>query len=346
MVINQEEHRVEPGPIFIGGPDRCGKTTLRAFLVSHPRISIPAVGSNMWTYFYGQYGDLSQKNNFERCLQAMIRYKHVHFLKPDPERIRREFWQGTPTYARLFALFHQHHSEREGKPRWGDQTGLIERYADHVFAAHPTARMIHMLRDPRDRYQASLALWPDGKGRAGGATARWLYSESLARRNQRRYPQGYKIVRFEMLIREPEQTLRQVCKFLNEEYVPTMLSMDGALDRREKLCQGRNIEPDASPLSEEFIGLYREAIPKREIAFMQWFAGKRMAALGYLPDPIPFSPMERLYYAAFDWPLNLARMAAWFSIETIQHHMPAWFGRQPSSSMIIKESTNPILVAD
>jgi hypothetical protein len=82
---------METGPIFIGGPDRCGKTTLRAFLVSHPRISIPAVGSNMWTYFYGQYGDLSQKDNFERCLQAMLQYKHVHLLRPDPERIRREF---------------------------------------------------------------------------------------------------------------------------------------------------------------------------------------------------------------------------------------------------------------
>ena len=45
------------GPIYIGGLDRCGKTTMRAFLVSHPNIAIPAVGSNMWTYFYGQFGD-------------------------------------------------------------------------------------------------------------------------------------------------------------------------------------------------------------------------------------------------------------------------------------------------
>src|SRR5512133_1603979 len=44
---------IERGPIFIGGPDRCGKTTLQAFLSSHPNIAIPAVGSNFWTYFYG-----------------------------------------------------------------------------------------------------------------------------------------------------------------------------------------------------------------------------------------------------------------------------------------------------
>jgi hypothetical protein len=110
------------GPIFIGGPDRCGKTTLQAFLSSHPNIAIPAVGSNYWTYFYGQYGDLSKPENFKRCLDAMLKYKHALFLKPDADRIRREFWEGEPTYARLFALFHQHYAEREGKPV-GDQTG-------------------------------------------------------------------------------------------------------------------------------------------------------------------------------------------------------------------------------
>ena len=99
-------------PIFIGGPDRCGKTTLRAFLVSHPNISIPAVGSNMWTYFFGQFGDLAVHENFDRCLSAMLQYKHVAFLRPDEQRIRREFSQGEPTYARLFALFQEHHAER------------------------------------------------------------------------------------------------------------------------------------------------------------------------------------------------------------------------------------------
>ena len=79
------------GPIFIGGLDRCGKTTLRAFLVSHPNISIPAVGSNMWTYFYGQFGDLSDPTNFERCMDAMLHYKHVRFLKPDAKEIREVF---------------------------------------------------------------------------------------------------------------------------------------------------------------------------------------------------------------------------------------------------------------
>ena len=111
------------GPVFIGGLDRSGKTTMRAFLASHPNIAIPAVGSNMETYFYGRFGDLGKAENLERCLAAMLRYKHVRFLDPDADRIRREFRQGPPTYARLFSLFLIHLAEREGKPRWGRRPG-------------------------------------------------------------------------------------------------------------------------------------------------------------------------------------------------------------------------------
>jgi hypothetical protein len=331
---------MKQGPIFIGGPDRCGKTTLRAILASHPNISIPAVGSNMWTYFYGQFGDLGRVENFERCLDAMMHYKHVIFLKPDPNRIRNEFWQGPPTYARLFSLFHQHHAEREGKPRWGDQTGLIERYANAIFEAYPAAKMIHMLRDPRDRYEASLSLWPNGKGRAGGATARWLYSLNLAKRNIRKFPDHYKIVRFESLVRDPEQTIREICAFLDEDYVPAMLTMEGAPTHRDKLLQGMGFEEGMCPLSEKFIGLYRRVIPKQEIAYMQSFAGKQMAALDYSLDPIQFSLHERANYVLYTMPLNWIRMISWLSVELFQHNMPALIGRKPSPKMVIRDRSS------
>ncbi|MEM2125331.1 MAG: sulfotransferase [Candidatus Methanosuratincola sp.] len=323
------------GPVFIGGPDRCGKTTMRAFLVSHPNISIPAVGSNMWTYFYGQFGDLGRKENFERCLDAMIHYKHIRFLNPDPDRIRKEFRQGPPGYARLFALFQEHHAEREGKPRWGDQTGLVERYADEIFSSYPAAKMIHLVRDPRDRYEASLALWPNGRMRVGGATARWLYSTHLAHRNLRKYPDRYKIVHFEKLILETEQTLREVCVFLGEEYTADMIEMKGALDHREKLIKSSQEDSGTSPLSIEFIGRYRKVIPKQEIAFMQAFAGRLMKANGYQPDSIRFSPNEHIHYILIDFPLNFVRMKAWLGLEFLQHHFPAWMGRKPARKMIV-----------
>jgi hypothetical protein len=321
-------NKLNCGPIFIGGLDRCGKTLLRALLVSHPNIAIPQIGSNYWTFYYGQYGDLGKRENFERCLADMLRYTHVTLLNPDVARIRQDFLQGEPTYARLFALFNQQYAEREGKPRWGDQTGLIERYADHVFSAYAGAKMIHMLRDPRDRYQASLAMHPNGKARVGGATARWLYSVSLAERNLRRYPEQYKIVRYETLVSHPEETLREICTFLEEDYTPSMLTMEGAPVFREKVLRGAYGSSGQSLISTEFIGRFRKFVPGEEIAFMQAVAGKKMIAYGYSLEPVRFSPQERLKFYSAGWPLNLARMSAWLAVEAVQHNFPGQFGRK------------------
>lgn len=327
---------MEKGPIYIGGLDRSGKTTMRAFLASHPHIAIPAVGSNMWTYFYGQFGDLSHPVNFDRCLQALLHYKHVRFLKPDPERIRREFWDGPHTYAHLFSLFLIHFAEREGKVRWGAQTGLIERYADELFAAYPGLKVIHMVRDPRDRYEASLARWPDGKGRAGGAAARWLYSTELAERNLRHYPDAYKVVRFETLVHTPEEVLRDVCDFLDEPFMPEILAMPAAPRQRARLVGDREVAPDACPLSPEFIGRFRDEIPMPEIIYMQLVAGRRMLAYGYDLELAPFSVFDWMIFALTTLPNQWLRMAAWRTVEWIQHNFARVLGRKPGRRMIIK----------
>jgi hypothetical protein len=327
--------QIEKGPIFIGGPDRCGKTTMRAFVASHPNIAIPAVGSNMWTYFYGQYGDLADDDNFERCLDDMLHYKHVAFLQPDPERIRRDFRHGQRSYARLFSLFLIHFAEREGKPRWGAQTGLIERYASNILDAYPGARIIQMIRDPRDRYEASLALWPKGKLRAGGAAARWRYSVDLADRNVARYPDQALNVRYETLVSEPELTLRRVCDFLGESYDPDMLAMAGAQKFRDKMRADRDVPAGQSPLTTDYIGRYRGRIPKAEIAFIQAHAGRQMKAHQYSMDKIQFSTREKLHFYLVENPVNLVKMWGWLAVEKVQHHFPRLAGRTPGKRMIV-----------
>jgi hypothetical protein len=321
------------GPVFIGGLDRSGKTTMRAFLASHPSVAIPAVGSNMETYFYRRYGDLADPANLERCLSAMLRYKHVRFLQPDPARIRHEFAQGEPTYERLFALFLMHFAEREGKPRWGAQTGLIERYADALFGAYPGVRVVHMVRDPRDRYEASRALWPGGNGLAGGATARWRYSVALAERNRRRYPDGYLVVRFEDMVRRPEDTVREVCDFIGEPFVPEMLAMPCAEKHRGLLRSGGGEDL----LSEAFIGRFRGRIPPRELAFMQLHAGRKMRALGYEPEPTPLGARDRALFVAYEWPRQFARLVAWRGTEELQERFPTRIKRVPGSRMIVED---------
>jgi len=318
------------GPIFIGGTDRAGKTLLAALLSSHSRISVPAVGSNLWTLFYGRFGDLADPGNLERCLAEMLEYKHVRFLAHDLDQVRHRLAAGAATYARLFALIQEQHAQRAGKPRWGDQTGLIEGYADAVLAAYPDAVMLHMIRDPRDRYDASITMWPEGKLRVGGATARWLYSAGHARRNLRRHGERYQVIRYEDLVGDTEDVLRGVCTFLGETYTPDMLTLDGIPTYRDKLLAGQT--PGAARdavISTAFVGSYRGRIPPRELAFLERCAGRLMRELGYRPDGVRLTGADRILFLAWDVPLNALRFTVWQARQAAALRFPRIAGRTP-----------------
>ena len=200
----------------------------------------------------------------------------------------------------------------------------------HQYHPHASARSTRPL-------EASLALWPNGKGLVGGATARWLYSLNLAKRHQRRYPDQYIIVRYEDMVTWPEQTIRKVCDFLNEEFVPAMLTMNGAPKHRELLSNGANLEPEAIPVSPDYIGGYKKNIPQREIAFMQLLAGRAMQEHGYVLEPYRLSLADKLHFAAVKWPQNLVRMTAWWTVEGLQQNFPAYIRRKPGRRIILTE---------
>lgn len=299
----------ESNPIFVSGTNRSGTTLMYALLASHPNLSMVR-RTDMWRYFYGQFGDLSRPENFERCLETMLHYKRVANLQPDPERIRREFGQGEPTYGRLFALFHQHHAERTSKARWGDKSLHTEEYADQIFSEFPQAKIIHIIRDPRDRYASVLKRLNANSKRIGVDTAKWLFSTRVARRQARRYPDRFLIVRYETLAQQPEETLRRVCDFIGEPYAPAMLTMTGAPRYHQEGANSAFEQVKPGVISTRSIGRFRQVISRWEIAFIQTFAGRVMAEFDYELDPVRLPARERLAYLAA-LPLGLIRMARW-----------------------------------
>ncbi len=301
---------MERGPIFIAGLERSGTSLMYALLASHPRLAMTR-RTNLWTYFYNQYGDLSQPGNFERCLSMMIRYKRLVVLEPDADRLREEFWQGEPTYGRLFALLEEQVAQRKGKPRWGDKSLNTEHFAEPVFAAYPGARILHMIRDPRDRYASVLARWKSRRGGVGAGTAMWLSSVSLAQVNRQRYPHQYKIIRYETLATKPEETLREICAFIDEDYVPEMLAMRGAKTFREQGSNSSYGQREPGVISTNSIGRFRQVLSPNQITFIQNQAGEEMLAFDYELDVVERPFRQRLRFSLLDWPLNRALLIAW-----------------------------------
>jgi hypothetical protein len=301
---------MERGPVFIGGAERSGTSLLYALLTSHPNISLTR-RTNLWAYFNNQYGDLGRPENLERCLAALMRYNRFLVLKPDPEEIRQEFWKGQPSYGRLFEIIWKQFARRTGKSRWGDKSLNSERFADEIFRAFPNARILQIIRDPRDRYASALKRWKTIRGRAGSGTAIWLTSVRLGERNCQRYPGQYRIIRYETLAAQPEETLREVCAFIGEEYSPAMLAMEGAENFREEGGNSSYGQRDPGQISTSSIGRFRKMLKQQDIAFMQALAGREMLRYDYPLVPVQLPVKERLLFRLVDLPLNFARLKAW-----------------------------------
>lgn len=260
----------------------------------------------MWQRYYGRFGDLADTGNLERCLAAMLAHPSIQALSPDAAHIRREFREGPATYGNLFAVIHAQFAAAFGKRRWGAQIGLIEEYADVIFADYPSARMIHMVGDPRDRGQRA-ANRPRRTGKTGWEMAKWLHSVGLAKRNRYRYPNRYLVVSSESLLNDPQAVLRHICAFLGEAFEPDMVTMGAAVRFGESL-PAEERRPPAST----------QQLSRRDLAFTQVYARAQLVDLGYELRPIKLTVNEQLLFNIIDRPANLASLYAWRAIRSLR----------------------------
>ena len=274
--------------------------------------------TNVWRFFYRRYGDLAVDANLDRCLHDLVTYRRIAKLEPDAERLRREFTDGGPrTYGRLFSLLHTQLAERDGKPRWGEKSLHTEHHAAEVFTEFPDARIVHMLRDPRDRYSSAIKRHGRDVHRVAAATGRWLLSTRAGLRDAQRWPGRYMILRYEDLASEPEATMREVCAFFGEDFEPEMLRMGAEPEHRD--AGGNSSFGDIEPgmISTRGIGRYRSGLSAMEWRFVEAMAGPLMAALGYEPDH-PSVREEWLRYYGWFLPVNAVRMVAWMTYARVR----------------------------
>lgn len=305
------DRRRDEGPVFVAGADRSGIGILGELLEGHPRLALTR-RTDFWSRVHGRYGDLRLPENLDRCLRDLSRDRRLRLLVPDRQRLVADLADGDVDYPRLFALLQQQRAERLGRPRWGDKSLDAERHADLILGAYPTARMIHVLRDPRDRYASYKHHRRAGRGDLAAGVAVWLRSARLAVRNPRRHRGRYLVVRYEDLVREPVRVVKQICQFIGED--PAPLLADGG-------CAG-GAWLRASQLHSASIGTHRTGLVPAETAVLQLVTGRWMRRHGYQPDRVLTSPAAWLEFVLIRLPVALCLLAAWGSRERLRRSRP------------------------
>jgi hypothetical protein len=159
---------------------------------------------------------------------------------------------------------------------------VLHRHAEKAMALLPGAKVIHLLRDPRDVARSAI-----GMGWAGNVyygCEPWIKTEDEWKGARRGLQPDVHEVRFEELVARPEATLTALCSFLGLDYDPAMLAYDSG---------STYDKPDVALTFQ-----WKRKLTERDIRRVESRLGPRLEVAGYTPSGLPplrLSPVERLW---------------------------------------------------
>jgi hypothetical protein len=208
-----------PMPFVVGAP-RSGTTLLRMMLDSHPEMAIPPETgfiSEVIDQFRGAEGSLELLLNIITGYETWVDFHlSTEELAGELERLPRFCAaEGIRSFYRLYA-------KRFAKSRWGDKTPNYGLQLEAIAGLLPEAHFIHIIRDGRDVAASIRDLWFSPSRNFAELGSYWNRRVRAIREQGARYPFYYEI-RFEDLINNTEQTLRDICLFIEMDFHSRMM---------------------------------------------------------------------------------------------------------------------------
>ena len=314
MAVNLEQR-----PVFVMGSERSGTTLLMTILGCHLRIAVPEV---TWYYprfrpYLFTYGDLAEVRNFNVLVDEMVHGLRKPFFGMDVNpavfgtEIGARALATEQSFAGIFSAMLGYFAEHCGKPRWGEKTPYNLFYIEQVLADFPNAQIVFITRDGRDA-SAEFLEASFGPTNIYAAAELWRIGQQAVKswRERLRLDQWYD-VRYEDLVREPIAELKNLCRFLEEDFSEELLEF-----HRTPTAQGRGQTKDnaalAFPISDRYVGRYKQELSLRDQRIMAWVAGDTLEELGYgdIAQPLELSKDETAFYDEMDGRFRAASLDA------------------------------------
>jgi hypothetical protein len=253
------------------GCEASGTTLLSLILDSHSRIAVCS-GTSYYTVFASErryYGSLRKPANVTRLIKDFRESARTHHVDPpEVEAMLRALPE--PTFEGVLAAFLQLYARQKGKVRVGERSPKHYRYLPEIRSGFPGSPIFFTMRDPRDVALAHKGFGFDLAAAAASWNAAFQSYHAASGRPQ--------LVRYEDLVREPQQTVDAICASLGEQFEPGMLRFyERTPDHYRGLPHHQRL---FGPLDPRFVGEFRQ-LPDREIEAVEERCAVGMDALGY-----------------------------------------------------------------
>lgn len=227
----------------------------------------------------------------------------------------------------LYAVFMRSEAQRVGRRIPCEQTPRYIFSAREILRAYPNAKVINMIRDPRDVLVSQRSKWK--RRFLGGSSIPmreairawtnyhpWLVSRlwvSCADYAASIKEEHFVSIRFEDLLSQPEREVRHLCEFIGIEFDSDMLNAP-----QVGSSTGRDA-PEKKGLNKDRVGGWkRSGIPEDVRQTCEWVCQDRMRFFGYedFANAGKFSP--RILFSMLSLPVKVA-LAFGFNVARFPH---------------------------
>ena len=180
----------------------------------------------------------------------------------------------------------------------------IYRFLPFIQSSFPGARVIYLVRDPRDM-ALSWKMAPSLRGAVIRATRVWKMDQSAGLDILALLQGGKKIklIRYEDLLREPVMQLKTLCKFLAIDFEPKMIEFHSdPYTNRNAGCvaEWKNLE---KPLLKDNYNKYIKELTEEEVRYIEGHSADLMKLFGYKTLYEPAYNLEELKSAILPYEL-------------------------------------------
>jgi Sulfotransferase family len=247
-------------------------------LNAHPLVAIPPE-SRFVTELWRGHDDVQ----VDELLAALARHPRFALWELPIEAVKEQLFRNRgrvdhAPYAAVMGAAYEAWAAARGKLRWGDKTPRYVEAMPLLARLWPDAHFIHLIRDGRN-VALSYADATFGPDTAAKAAELWAARVTTGRTHGRALDGRYHEIRYEGLVGDPENSIKQLCDRLDLTFRPAMLNGPGGgadiLARAE-----RNNPHVAGPVKTNTRTWERE-MTERHVEVFEAIAGPLLSELGY-----------------------------------------------------------------
>lgn len=218
--------------LFVVGLSRSGTKLIRDLLNRNEKISIPIWETHFFPAMIKQFSNnydfdkvfdqFSKSGYFYKYLNSFLEYEECKNILSECSGIK-EFLVKSLEFSLL-----KKKSYDPDSIILGDKTPGYIGHAELLLDYFEDSKMIHIIRDPRDRALSVRKTW--GNSILISAND-WNEKITYFNKIKGKYPTNRILeIHYENLISEPNKVLSNVCNFLDIEFSETMLTLDRVIE--------------------------------------------------------------------------------------------------------------------